>query len=260
MLAEAELCSRCGEPHRLRSSFCSRCGLRRGGSLSDSLFAPTLPNPFGSVQEADRSWSVIRSVGVFFFLLICTSIVAGFAQRLHPTPWNIVLNELAMALVVLCAAVLNWNILADLFKPPRCDRKTAGELLLGVLVVTVCLHLYFTGLGHFVKVMSVAADMTHAHWPVRYIYLLICVIPAVVEEIACRGILLGKLEQVVSQRDAVLIQAALFSTLHLLPLVFVSHFVMGVGLGILRVKTKSLYPGMVAHGLWNAFVLSLELY
>jgi len=77
--------------------------------------------------------------------------------------------------------------------------------------------------------------------------------PAIVEEVAFRGSVQGSLEQVFSRRDA------LFGLLHLLPLVFPSHVLMGLCFGFLRNRSKSLYPGMLVHGGWNAWVIYSEI-
>lgn len=52
----------------------------------------------------------------------------------------------------------------------------------------------------------------------------------------------------------------MFSILHLSPIIFPSHFLMGLALGFLRMRSKSLYPGMLLHGGWNAWVVSQELW
>ena len=72
-------------------------------------------------------------------------------------------------------------------------------------------------------------------------------------------LLTRELEHTVDARDAWLIQAALFSVLHPSPIVFPSHFVMGLVFGYLRLRSRSLYPGMVLHTTWNALVLFAEI-
>ena len=96
-------------------------------------------------------------------------------------------------------------------------------------------------------------------WPAWSIYLVISVAPAFVEEVAFRGIIQGSLEQVFNRRDAWLIQGALFGLLHLSPLVFPSHLLMGLCFGFLRNRSNSLYPGMLVHGGWNAWVIYSEI-
>ena len=83
--------------------------------------------------------------------------------------------------------------------------------------------------------------------------------PAIFEELAFRGYILAQLDRWLRPGEALFVQAALFSVLHVSVAVFLSHFIMGLGLGLLRRRTHSLYPGMLAHGCWNAWVVTAEL-
>src|SRR6185503_5812203 len=89
--------------------------------------------------------------------------------------------------------------------------------------------------------------------------LLTSVMPAIFEELAFRGVIQSSLERIFNARDAWLIQAALFSVLHLSPLAFPSHFLMGLVFGYMRMRSRSLYPGMLLHASWNALVVFQEL-
>lgn len=95
-------------------------------------------------------------------------------------------------------------------------------------------------------------------WPLWTAYLMICIMPAIFEELAFRGFIQGRMEHVLSRSEALILQAILFSVLHMSPLIFLSHFVLGLALGIVRLRTGSLYPGMMMHAVWNAVVLVEE--
>jgi len=96
-------------------------------------------------------------------------------------------------------------------------------------------------------------------WPLWSAYVLIALMPAIFEELAFRGYILAQLDRWLRPGEALLVQAALFSVLHVSVAVFLSHFIMGLALGLLRRRTNSLYPGMLAHGGWNAWVVTAEL-
>ena len=81
---------------------------------------------------------------------------------------------------------------------------------------------------------------------------MISICPGVFEELAFRGVIQGRLEEIMRRKDALILQAALFSVMHLLPSAYVSHFLIGLGLGFLRMRCRSLYPAMIVHALWNA--------
>ena len=91
------------------------------------------------------------------------------------------------------------------------------------------------------------------------IVVLSCVVAPIFEELCFRGYILGKLTRALGPTDALVIQAALFSVLHLAPIIFVSHFLMGLAFGYLARAAKSLYPPMALHAAWNSLVILSEL-
>ena len=96
-------------------------------------------------------------------------------------------------------------------------------------------------------------------WQLSCAFIALCVIPATFEELGFRGVVMQRLQQVMSPRDTLLAQALLFSFAHMLPTMFISHSVIGLCLGYLRKTSGSLWPGMIVHGWWNALVLIGEL-
>jgi membrane protease YdiL (CAAX protease family) len=98
-----------------------------------------------------------------------------------------------------------------------------------------------------------------AGWPAWTLYLLISIAPAVLEEITFRGYVMSRLSGPLTARECLIVQACLFSVLHISVASFPSHFLIGLGLGYLRQRTASLYPGMVAHAGWNAVVVFAEV-
>src|SRR5262249_29823785 len=109
------------------------------------------------------------------------------------------------------------------------------------------------------ETVSYSEPLLSRGWPVWSIFVLVSLAPGILEEIAFRGVVLERLRGVVAARDALVIQAALFAVLHLSPLVFPSHFAIGIILGWLRQRTKSLYPGMLVHAGYNAILVAMEL-
>jgi membrane protease YdiL (CAAX protease family) len=70
---------------------------------------------------------------------------------------------------------------------------------------------------------------------------------------------MARLDTLLTPTEALLVQAALFALLHLGIAIFPSHFVIGLILGAVRRRARSLYPGMAVHAGWNALVLAAEL-
>jgi sodium transport system permease protein len=90
--------------------------------------------------------------------------------------------------------------------------------------------------------------------------LVFALLPAVCEEIAFRGFILSGLERQHRTRSAILLAALLFGFLHVLLSLFQQLFnatLLGIVLGVLAVRSRSVLPGVVFHFLNNALAVAL---
>jgi membrane protease YdiL (CAAX protease family) len=98
-----------------------------------------------------------------------------------------------------------------------------------------------------------------------YSVLAIAGAPAVCEELLFRGVVLGALRRPFGDTGAVFVSAMLFGIIHLdlatagPPVLYrvPFAFVVGVGLGLLRLRSSSLLPAVYAHALLNTVTFSL---
>jgi sodium transport system permease protein len=85
--------------------------------------------------------------------------------------------------------------------------------------------------------------------------LVFAVVPAITEEVAFRGFILSGLERDHKTRNAIIISALLFGFLHVLISLFSQFFtatLLGLVLGLLAVRSRSLLPGILFHFINNA--------
>lgn len=75
----------------------------------------------------------------------------------------------------------------------------------------------------------------------------------IVEELLFRGIVLGKLDQVLSPKMAILIQALLFGLFHMNPIQSLYTFIPGLLLGIIYYQTKNIIVPIAGHMIFNFF-------
>lgn len=85
----------------------------------------------------------------------------------------------------------------------------------------------------------------------------VAVAPAVLEELAFRGLLQGRLTAILGRRVGILVVACVFALAHGVSIGSPMHIALGVYLGFLRDRTGSLLPGMLVHFLYNAAVVLL---
>lgn len=249
-------CAACGKDGRPGSRFCPNCGYsteahRRSRAASE---------PNDRAMRFDEHWREIKRVGLLFSLLLFISFLSVIFSRSFAGPRREVLATGLMAVLTVPFATPHAREIRNLLKLHFVDRRIALDML-GVALGTMILLSAYFGLFHWLGITSitVTAPFVKATWPVWSMYLAVSVMPAVIEELTFRGVIQTSLEHVFSRRDAWLIQAALFSILHLLPAIFLSHFAMGLCFGFLRNRSRSLYPGMLLHAAWNAMVVFHEL-
>jgi len=87
----------------------------------------------------------------------------------------------------------------------------------------------------------------------------LALLPAICEELAFRGFILSGLEYHRRTRSAILLSALMFGFLHVLMSLFQQLFnatLLGVVLGLLAVRSRSLLPGIVFHFLNNALAIT----
>lgn len=79
----------------------------------------------------------------------------------------------------------------------------------------------------------------------------VCVLVPIIEEILMRGVVLEGLKNTYGSLTALLISAAFFALLHFNMVQTLSAFVCGVVLGLLYIKTSSIFCCMLAHCGYN---------
>ena len=249
-------CSGCQRPLIPGARFCRDCGRSVADGVDPNVAITAVPVK----ADFDVRWKNVQTVAWLFGLLLATSFIFGLVAHHYHSPWVDLIASSIDALVVLAFAIFARTSVGPLFALPRCNRR--GTLLLVLLAVGffVLMSAYFDVLKNLgIPILRVTDEYRDAGWPVGAMFLLDSVMPGIVEEIAFRGVIQSVLERTVNARDAWLIQAALFSVLHLSPMMFPSHFVMGLVFGYVRLRTRSLYPGMVLHASWNALQIFAEI-
>lgn len=251
------LCPVCQGVLREGALFCSNCGYC--GTASPVI--PSRVELQSSTTNFDSHWGEIKQVGWLFGLLLFSSLILGMTARSIPSPWPEAIASGIDAVIVLMFASLRYRDTLSLLVLPKLSVRSALELLGVVLTFIAIMGAYFALIQRAgVPVFHIATKFKQFDWPIWSMFFLVSAMPAIFEELAFRGVIQSALERVLGEREAWIIQAALFSVLHLLPMMFLSHFAMGLCLGYMRRQSKSLYPGMILHAGWNALVLYQELY
>jgi sodium transport system permease protein len=111
------------------------------------------------------------------------------------------------------------------------------------------------------SVIKTSLELVMAHAPGLWTSIVVfALIPAICEEFAFRGFILSGLEREHRARSAILLSALMFGFLHVLLSLFQQLFnatLLGVVLGLLAVRSRSILPGIVFHFLNNALAVTM---
>ena len=94
-----------------------------------------------------------------------------------------------------------------------------------------------------------------ASGPIWAVLLAVALVPAVCEELLCRGAIAFAIRRRAGAPLAILASAALFAVLHGSPYRLVPTFLLGVAFGAIALSTGSVVPTMIAHALNNAAIV-----
>lgn len=251
------LCPRCGGTLGPRAAFCIHCGKAVSGVAAPGV--GQLVPLIGRSRGGSASWPAMRRLLYFYSALMACSLALGLVSSLGPAPVLDVAFSGVWIGITLWFLRTEWAQVSSTFRWSR-QRAQPWTLVGAAVLVAVFLEVYFSAFDFLgMHVAQSSRPYLDAGWPVWSIFIMVSIEPGVIEEVAFRGILQTRLAKITTRNEALVIQAALFSILHLSPAIFISHFVMGLFLGWVRQRTGRVYAGMLLHMAWNAWVLVQEI-
>ena len=195
--------------------------------------------------------------------LILTALGARFYDGKFPTYQYLILNEICAGLVTLWVAYRYRYIIRPFFNVAGLMTPTflVGLLLLPVMIGFNWVYNEALGalMGDFQGALNAGADYIRSQSILHVVptVLLMCLLPAITEEIACRAFMFTSLRKALSLKDAAVWSSVLFAALHLSIYQFPVWFVFGLYLCWLTHRTKSVVPAIIIHCLYNYFMIFL---
>jgi CAAX protease family protein len=249
--APLPLCARCSSWLRPGAAFCSACGQRVGEAVAEP--------PGDAAHRA--GWIDVRRALVVYLILLGIQVVGMILHKLKvdtapATVWQVI--EPLFAGAVLVAAVVERREVLPLYR--RAGFGPRGYLAIAALSYPIfCLvALFVAGLHHAFDLPDHELEDLLPLGTGWAIFLLSVSAP-VTEELAFRGVIFAQLARALSVREAMVVSSFAFAILHLGIPVLVTHVPLGLYFCWLRVRGRSLWPGMFAHALHNGWVLVATL-
>ena len=242
-----QFCPKCGGPWSAEWEQCLHCEV--GG---DALVM-TRPVMLSSGRPVHRAL-------VLYFLMLSTTLLLILLDPADES-LGIMGVEAADVVIVGLWLLVGWKNVSSGLK----DLSSWGWYVaaggLGVVTYalsTICIGMMVRFLG--VEEYLISDPFVEGGYGLGMIVLAACLQPAIVEELAFRGIILSALREPLGAWEAIVVSALLFMVIHLMFASFPHLFVMGLALGYLRVRSGSLYPCMLLHFVHNGLCVMSELH
>lgn len=197
-----------------------------------------------------ESWGAI---GWFLLMSLVVGLLAiPFFSHATPTRRMATLVGVSELSKVLVLAFLLWKVPAVRRVRLRLLASRELPIVYALLPVLVLAQLILRTLVVFLPIPAwMNKTLTELHqWPVLS-FVVVCISAPILEELFFRGLLLSGLLKNYSPRKAIIQSSLLFGIIHLYPMQAISAMVMGLFLGWLYYRTRSLIACIVAHSMNN---------
>jgi membrane protease YdiL (CAAX protease family) len=253
---EVEYCRYCAAPLSAFYYFCLACGTPY--KSVDNVLTPARPRELtGEELVAMKTPQVATLFWIYFSVVVGVAIFTYVLFRERRPDLQLFLNEVAL-LITTC--VFGWIYRKSLSVQLKTFGFNHPIALVGLIALVPTLGLnyaYHSLFTEVFKVESVDPIKSLRDIGVREPTLIVmfCVFPAVLEEIAYRGLVQHWLETAIAPNKALVVASFLFAITHLSVISLPYLFLVGMLLGWVKQQTRSLYPSMLIHFLHNLVVI-----
>lgn len=248
---EARHCPACKQLIGPNIRYCPHCG--------------AYLNPVKDIRKRRRigleQWRAVKGTILFYMILLGVSLTFFWLPKDWRVSWEI-FAVLIEATVIIGYWKISRTKLVYLFDGRWTVLRDIG-MGLGLLIPMLAInYAYHTAL---IKILGIEAHRITEHYfeagcSIGWIILMVCFSPALLEEIAFRGLIQERLQRHLGSRNALIITAAMFAIIHKAVFSLPYFFLFGLFLGWLRNRSSSLLPCMFAHFFHNLAIILLELY
>jgi membrane protease YdiL (CAAX protease family) len=239
------LCSNCQYEIPNGNKFCSKCGRAQN---------------YKEVIIQSKKWPNIQQVGLFFLVEIVCCASVFFIDS--PNLSTLYFFEGIMAISAIVFFGYNWTENKVILRWSGFSILKIIGLIVGTVLTSVVVTFLVSHLNRDIlnKDLSYYSIFEFHKYGTYLMFACMALYPAIFEELAYRGYLMQKLLTVVDEKEAIYISSILFFIIHfsLLSIFWLLPF--ALFLGYLRVKTKTIWYGVIVHFFFNLTACFLDIF
>jgi membrane protease YdiL (CAAX protease family) len=249
-------CAYCGCPVKPQFYFCTNCAAPY--QSPDAVLPALRPiqRTEGEVIAQDAP-NVLPVFWTYFVVVISAAVISSAAFSKDRPDLRLFFESIAITLTTGFFVAYHWRALVPQFGRIGFGSKYAW-IALGLLAPALGLNFAWHKIITYLvpEATDSMKSLSELHLSKLTMVTLFCVFPAIMEEIAFRGLVQHWLVSAIAPTRALLIASALFMALHFSVLSAPYLLLVGMLLGWAKLKTGSLYPSMLIHFLHNFIVIS----
>ncbi len=250
-------CAYCGGRLTRGFYFCLTCGTPfQNPELVLPYVAPLRPTDEQLIQrKAPHAWPLFWS---FAAVLIGTAVLCALLFKDDREDLRMILTTTALFITTCIFGAMHWRSLWAQFMRPGFTHWAAWAglaILVPVLAVNYGYHGWITQM--LPDKLKEAQQLKANGLNFATMLFFFCITPAILEEIAFRGLLQHWLQVAITPLKALVLASALFAAMHFSVVSYPYLFGVGMLLGWVKWNTGSLYPGMVIHFIHNFVVMTV---
>lgn len=248
-----ERCDYCGSALKSDIYFCPQCS--KPYKSVETLIPSQLPEYVDTemlIRQNKEAWHVFFTVlaalvgGAIFGLMFSVNEESGAIY---------VMTSIMLLIVTIYLMARDWNTIVEQLKQVGFNKRVAWIGLI-LLVPSLAINYGYHSILEEIYPLLEGDNYKSIIDSQLGLILVVCVSPAIFEEITFRGYIQTYFGRDFSPTKAIIISSVLFSVMHFNFLSAPYLFLVGALLGWVRHRTGSLYPSMVIHFLHNLVVIT----
>lgn len=235
-------CPGCGAALRPDAAFCSSCGRAR------LVAVPAAPPP--------AQGSLFHAIWLYVALLAVQLVVMAYARITEDAFVADTGGTLLFAVATLAFYLPVRRHLAGASGSFGLRWPWALAIIAGAVVIAALVKAYIAGVTSAFGIHQAGTLEWLGDEPWPWTIALVVVMPALVEELAFRGVIYSGLRTSLTVGESLVVSSFAFAMIHLSIPTMLTHFPLGLYFGWLRHRSGSLWPGVLAHACHNAVIVA----
>lgn len=239
-------CKNCNYIFETEVKFCSQCG--------QSVVKNVSTNKLKKVSTIIGFY-----IAMLVYMLLVYYIDITFPNNLEAE----IITVIGFACIVIGFASFDLQPVLQLYNYKDLKLKHLAFAIVTPILTSTFVYFFIGFINSFVAdgaSVNYFQEYLYLDYPLLWATLFIALMPAVIEELAFRGVLFNALKEVTSTRLTIIATAFLFAVIHFSIFSFLWIFPFGLLLGFLRNRYNTLWLGMIIHFIHNFIILMIDYY